>query len=41
MDWYVIGDRADRDTPVRWTTSFATKSGTGRVQQVDRPVAGA
>ena len=40
MDWYVIGDRADRDTSVTWSTSFATKSGTGRVQQVDRPVAG-
>ena len=29
MDWFVIGDRADRDTPVTWTRSFATKTGTG------------
>jgi alkaline phosphatase D len=38
MDWYIIGDRADRATPIKWTRSFATKTGTGRVGRVDRPV---
>ena len=38
MDWFVIGDRADRRTSVRHTASFATKSGTGKVARVDRPV---
>jgi alkaline phosphatase D len=38
MDWYVIGDRADRDTPITWSTSYATKTGTGRIEQVTRPL---
>ena len=38
MDWYVIGDRADRNTPVTWTASWATDSGTQRLRPVDRPV---
>ncbi len=38
MDWFVIGDRADRRTSVRWTASYATRSGTGRVHAVDGPV---
>ncbi|CAI9416272.1 alkaline phosphatase D family protein [Nocardioides sp. T2.26MG-1] len=38
MDWYVIGDRAERDTPITWSVSYATKTGTGRVEQVSEPV---
>ncbi|HEY1118626.1 MAG TPA: alkaline phosphatase D family protein [Acidimicrobiales bacterium] len=38
MDWYVLGDRADRDTPITWSVSYATKTGTGRVEQVGEPV---
>lgn len=38
MDWYVIGDRADKDTPITWSTSYATKTGTGRVEQVTKPL---
>jgi alkaline phosphatase D len=38
MDWFVIGDRADRTTPIRWTASYATRAGTGRVTAVDGPV---
>ena len=35
MDWYVIGDRADRDTPITWSVSYSTRTGTGRIEQVD------
>ncbi|GAA4698829.1 alkaline phosphatase D family protein [Nocardioides conyzicola] len=38
MDWYVIGDRADRDTPITWSTSYATKTGTGRIEKVAKPL---
>ena len=38
MDWYVIGDRADRDTDITWSVSYATQTGTGRVEQVEEPV---
>ncbi|HEU5035522.1 MAG TPA: alkaline phosphatase D family protein [Nocardioides sp.] len=38
MDWYVIGDRADRDTPVSWSVSYLTRTGTGRVEQATEPV---
>ena len=38
MDWFVIGDRADKFTPIRWTASYATRSGTSRVVEVDGPV---
>ncbi len=40
MDWFIIGDRADKNTGVEWTQSWRTLSGTSRVQQVDRPVGG-
>ena len=40
MDWYVIGDRADRDTPVRWSRSFFTRAVTNRLQETDRPLDG-
>lgn len=38
MDWFVIGDRADKNTSIRWEASYATKSGTGRIESVDGPV---
>ncbi len=38
MDWYVIGDRAERDTPITWSVSYATRTGTSRVEQVGEPV---
>lgn len=38
MDWYVVGDRADRDAGSSWTASWATRSGTNRVQAVSQPV---
>ena len=38
MDWFVIGDRADPNTPVTWTRSMATKAGTGKLHEVDGPV---
>ena len=38
MDWFVIGDRADRDTKITWSVSYATRAGTGRVESVSRPV---
>jgi alkaline phosphatase D len=37
MDWYVVGDRQDRDAGVRHAVSWATASGTNRVHQVDQP----
>ncbi len=40
MDWFIIGDRAERKTSVRHTASFATRTGTGKVTRVTRPVAG-
>ena len=40
MDWFIIGDRADRNTPVTWEKSFATNAGTNRVHEVDGPVSG-
>ena len=40
MDWYVIGDRADRDAGTRWARSFETVTGTRRVRPVDRPLGG-
>lgn len=38
MDWYVIGDRADKNTSVTWSVSYATRTGTGRVERVGEPV---
>ena len=38
MDWFVIGSRTDRSTPIRWTKSFQTRAGTGRLVEVDGPV---
>ncbi|HEY0890620.1 MAG TPA: alkaline phosphatase D family protein [Nocardioides sp.] len=39
MDWYVIGSRADRDTAITWSASWATDAGTGRVRRAKGPVA--
>ncbi len=38
MDWYVIGDRADKNAGVTWSTSWATTAGSQVVRQVDGPV---
>ncbi len=38
MDWFVIGDRADRRTSITHTASYRTRSGTGKVERVNRPV---
>ena len=40
MDWFIIGDRADRDTGATWETSWRTRSGTSRIEQVDHPLGG-
>lgn len=41
MDFYVIGDRVDRNARATWTASWATRSGTNKVEPVGRPVTGA
>jgi alkaline phosphatase D len=38
MDWFIIGDRADKATGLKWSTSWATTAGTQTVRQVDGPV---
>jgi alkaline phosphatase D len=38
MDWFVIGDRKDQDTPITWSRSFQTRAGTGRITEVGSPV---
>ena len=38
MDWFIIGDRKDKSTPVTWTRSLATTAGTGKIHEVDGPV---
>lgn len=38
MDWFVIGDRRNRRTPVRWSVSYRTRTGTGRVERVGGPL---
>jgi len=38
MDYFIIGDRADKDTGLTWTASWKTLSGTGKVVAVDKPV---
>jgi alkaline phosphatase D len=39
MDWFTIGDRADRRTRLSYETSFRTLVGTNSVTRVDGPVA--
>ncbi len=38
MDYFIIGDRADKDTGVSWTASWATDANTQQVHAVDGPV---
>ncbi|MCW2814404.1 MAG: Alkaline phosphatase [Nocardioides sp.] len=38
MDWFVIGDRADKDTSITWSRSFITISATNRVKETDVPL---
>ena len=38
MDWYIIGDRADRTTGSTWTTSWATTAGSQTIHSVAGPV---
>jgi len=38
MDYFIIGDRADKNTGLTWTASWKTLSGTGKVVAVDKPV---
>jgi alkaline phosphatase D len=40
MDWFVIGDRADKDTPITWSKSFVSRSGTNKITEVGREVRG-
>ena len=40
MDWFIIGDRSDRDTGATWEISWQTRSGTSRIEQVDQPLGG-
>ena len=39
MDYYVVGDRADRQAGSSWTASWATDASTQRVRPVEGPVA--
>ena len=38
MDWYVIGERKDSNTPATWTRSYATATGSNRLHHVTQPV---
>ena len=38
MDYFVVGDRADRTAPAAWTASWATDANTQQVHAVDGPV---
>jgi alkaline phosphatase D len=38
MDYFVIGDRADRTSGVTWTASWATTAGSQVVHEADGPV---
>ncbi|SDR94026.1 alkaline phosphatase D [Nocardioides scoriae] len=39
MDWYVIGDRADRGAAATWSVSYATTAGSQVLHRVPGPVA--
>jgi len=39
MDYFVLADKHNPKTTARWETSYQTKSGSGRVTAVDKPVA--
>lgn len=38
MDWFVIGDRADKDTPITYSRSFLTQASTNRVEETQVPL---
>ena len=38
MDWFIIGDRADKDTPITYSVSYQTLTGTSKVLSADGPV---
>jgi len=39
IDFFIIGDRKDKNAGVSWTTSYKTLAGTAKVEAVDKPVA--
>ena len=39
MDWFIIGDRADKQTSITYETSYRTLSGTNTATRVGKPVA--
>lgn len=38
MDWFIIGDRADKKAGVSWSQSWATTAGSQVIHSVDKPV---
>ena len=38
MDWFIIGDRADKKAGVTWSQSWATTAGSQVIHSVDKPV---
>ena len=38
MDYFIIGDRKDRNAGLTWETSYQAKSGTSKVVRVSKPV---
>ncbi|MGA8258507.1 MAG: alkaline phosphatase D family protein [Nocardioides sp.] len=38
MDWFITGDRRDKNAPIHYSTSYATRVGTNTVRQVNGPV---
>ncbi|MEW2486704.1 hypothetical protein [Streptomyces sp. NPDC048411] len=36
-DYYVVSDKTKRDASSAWTRSYRTRSGTQKVERVDRP----
>ncbi|MCL8025029.1 alkaline phosphatase D family protein [Nocardioides bruguierae] len=39
-DWFVIGDRAEVDTPITWSVSWTTQASSNRVTRAAAPLAG-
>ena len=39
MDWFIIGDRADKNAGISWSVSWATTAGSQTIHCVDGPVA--
>lgn len=38
MDWFIIGDRADKNTSITYSRSFATVASSNRVSETDTPL---